>query len=152
MSSQSPSKWLPSPKTPPLCCIAEHDVRWCGISLWSIWVRCPACVPSRLMCTPPNSWCGVGSEQSGEKEKTLTLCKYCWTATRILVCPFSVTQNAASYELLWRKLVTVGNLSLGFKSTIKKIKNKNQSDPNPVSLWYRASLYMSRFSAAPNWT
>ena len=27
----------------------EHDVLWCGISLWLVWVSCPGSAPSQLL-------------------------------------------------------------------------------------------------------
>ena len=26
-----------------------HDIIWCGIPLWLVWVNCPRCVPSQLL-------------------------------------------------------------------------------------------------------
>ena len=38
---------------------AEHDVLWCGISLWPVWVSCPGCAPSQLLVHPqPPHWQG----------------------------------------------------------------------------------------------
>ena len=33
----------------PVAFIAEHAVIWSGISLWSVGVSCPSCVPSQLL-------------------------------------------------------------------------------------------------------
>jgi len=51
--SPFPSKsWL-TPIRPSLSpFIAEHDVRWYGISLWSVCVTCPVVSPPSLLCTP----------------------------------------------------------------------------------------------------
>ena len=44
----------PIPK--PQCPLADfpslytgHDVVWCGIRLWLVWVSCPGCVPSQFL-------------------------------------------------------------------------------------------------------
>jgi len=35
----------------------QHDVIWCGISLWSVWVSCPGCIPSQLLAhLQPPCW------------------------------------------------------------------------------------------------
>ena len=39
-------------KLPPPGFMGEYDVMWHGISLWSVWVSCPACVPASLLPTP----------------------------------------------------------------------------------------------------
>ena len=45
--------------------IAEHDIVWHGISLWSVGVSCPDCFPSQLLVLPqpPRWWCGVRSRK-----------------------------------------------------------------------------------------
>jgi len=51
------SEHSPLPFFPQLC--AEHDTTWYGISLWSVGVSCPGCVPSRLRVHPqPAHWWG----------------------------------------------------------------------------------------------
>ena len=42
---------------------AECDIIWYGISLWSVGVNCPSCVPSQLFGhpQPPHWWGGVRS-------------------------------------------------------------------------------------------
>jgi len=32
--------------------IAEHNVKWHGISLWSVGVSCPSCVPPQPLAHP----------------------------------------------------------------------------------------------------
>ena len=44
-------KCPPSSSFPPPF-IAKHDVIWSGISLWSVWVSCPGCVPSQSLAHP----------------------------------------------------------------------------------------------------
>ena len=41
-----PEQW-PLASLPPSF-IAKHDIIWSGISLWSVGVSCPSCVPSQL--------------------------------------------------------------------------------------------------------
>ena len=41
----------PLPSSSPSPLYAEHDVVWYGISLWSVGVSCPVCVPSQLPVT-----------------------------------------------------------------------------------------------------
>lgn len=41
---------------PPALC-AEHDTMWCGISLESVGLSYPSCVPSRLLVHPRPPWC-----------------------------------------------------------------------------------------------
>ena len=45
----------------PAALCAEHDVIWPGISLGSVRVSCPGCVPSQLLVSPqpPRWWGGV---------------------------------------------------------------------------------------------
>ena len=52
---------------------AEHDVIGYGISLWSVGLSCPSCVPSQLFLHAQSThwWVGVTAE------KALTLCKHC---------------------------------------------------------------------------
>lgn len=40
--------------------LAEHNIRWCGISLWSFWVSCPGCILSQLLDRPGPLGEGVG--------------------------------------------------------------------------------------------
>lgn len=42
--------------------IAEHNVKWCGIFLWPVWVSSPSCAPSQ----PPAPW---GQGQSEKQER-----------------------------------------------------------------------------------
>jgi len=48
--------------------IAEHDVMWHGISLWSIGVSCPSRVPSQLLGHPQPApwWGGVRGRECAE--------------------------------------------------------------------------------------
>ena len=56
---------------------AEHDIIWCGISLWSVGVSCPSHIPSQLLVGPqPTHWWG-----RVKVEKTLALCKHCSAIT-----------------------------------------------------------------------
>ena len=46
--------------------IAEHDVIWCGIALWSVEDSCPSCVPSQLLVHPqPTRWWGGVRSRKG---------------------------------------------------------------------------------------
>ena len=50
-----------SQPTPPSL-YTGHDVIWCGISLWPVWVSCPGCVPSQLLVhLQPSCWLGMRS-------------------------------------------------------------------------------------------
>ena len=53
------SPLLPSFLLPPAL-YAEHDVIWYGVSLWSVGVSCPGCVPSQLLVHPSLLAGGVG--------------------------------------------------------------------------------------------
>ena len=45
---------------------AEHDVIWYGISLWSVGVSSPSCVPSQLLVHPqPTHWWGGVRSRKG---------------------------------------------------------------------------------------
>jgi len=56
MPSHFPSS-APPRQPPPQLCIAQHEVIWYGIRLWSITVSCPSCVPSQLLLHPqPTRW------------------------------------------------------------------------------------------------
>lgn len=42
---------------------AEHDVLWCGISLWSAGASCPGCPPSQLLVHPQTLTGGVSGRK-----------------------------------------------------------------------------------------
>jgi len=51
------SKCAPFLHLSPDLYIAEHDIIQYGISLWSVGVSCPGCVPSHLLVHPqPTHW------------------------------------------------------------------------------------------------
>lgn len=57
------SEYAPFPLLP-LVFMAEHDVRWCGISLWSVGFSCPSCVPWQpLACPQPTHWAQGSTEK-----------------------------------------------------------------------------------------
>lgn len=58
---------------------AEHDSRCSGISLWSVRVSCPSCVPSKLLAgpQPPFHW------DSMKNRKGLTVCGHCWAIMKM---------------------------------------------------------------------
>jgi len=41
--------------------VAEHDIVWYGISLWSVGISCPGCVLSQLLVHPQTThwWSGA---------------------------------------------------------------------------------------------
>lgn len=77
-----------------------HDSIWYRISLWSIWVTWPGCVPLFLLTTPSLLTGVVG----WEPEEALTLCKdYSAKAKTLVHLPtpfcFSQTQNSTRRKL-----------------------------------------------------
>lgn len=72
---------FPTTQSPQLF-IAEHGITWQGISLWSVWVICPGCVPHGPLST--RGWYAVGAEW--EKEKALMLCNHYSAIAKTLVC------------------------------------------------------------------
>lgn len=61
--------------------IAEHDVLWHGIFLWSVQVCCPACVISH-----PLALTYLPGEKKWETEKGFMLCKLCSALAKTPVC------------------------------------------------------------------
>lgn len=50
-------KGAASPSSSPPIFIAEHDVGWCGISLWPGQGSCPGCIHSQSLANPqPTQW------------------------------------------------------------------------------------------------
>ena len=82
--------------------VAEHDVIWHGIALWSVGVNCPGCVLS-LPLTHPQA---AGWEAARETEKALMLGKCCSaiTETSLYYQHWSQIQNTAPYGLWWGKV------------------------------------------------
>ena len=59
-------QWLSSQRPLPLVFMAECDVIWNEISLWSVEVSCPSCVPSQLLVHPqPTRWWGGVTNREG---------------------------------------------------------------------------------------
>lgn len=48
--------------------MAVHDVIWHGITLWSVQVRCPRCVPSQTLTSTQPTHC-VGRERKQKNNK-----------------------------------------------------------------------------------
>jgi len=48
LGRQTPSFWTPFSFFSQLF-IAQHDIIWYKIPLWSVWVSCPSCVPFQLL-------------------------------------------------------------------------------------------------------
>uniref|UniRef100_A0A672TUV7 Dipeptidase n=1 Tax=Strigops habroptila TaxID=2489341 RepID=A0A672TUV7_STRHB len=67
------------PLPPPFPALyAEHDIIRYGISLGSVGVSCPGCVPSQVLLHPqPNLWWS-----RVKSKKALTLCKHCSAITK----------------------------------------------------------------------
>lgn len=111
-------------------CWAWYYMMWniLLVSLSQLSSLCP-------LQTPEGGW-----EQSGEKGKTLTPCKYCWTAAKTLVChqicfshmPKTHCHMSFNEENLWQLEIWV--LTLKIKS--RKQKTKKWHYPGPVRLWY----------------
>ena len=72
---------MPSSSSFLLAFIAEHDVIWYGISLWSLWVSCPGYVPSQDLAHPQPT-----GEGGNAGERALTLCEHCSAIAKTLVC------------------------------------------------------------------
>lgn len=56
---------LPFHVTPPGLHMG-HDVLWCGISLWSVWVSCPSYAPS-WFCLHTPSTASLAEHNQGKK-------------------------------------------------------------------------------------
>lgn len=100
LPSQSPSNDYLT-KLVSLRLAVEYDVTRYGISLQSVWFRCPGCVSSQF--THPQCTCF----QDSGKKKSLMLCNCCSTIVRTLMLStqsYSQIQNTALYRMLWRKL------------------------------------------------
>lgn len=61
---------------------AEHDAKWCGVSLWSAGVSCPTCVLSKILLhyQPTCWWNGL------RRRKGLALSKPFSSITRTSLC------------------------------------------------------------------
>ena len=62
--------------------IADHDIIWRAISIWSVGVSYPGFVPSQPLATA--SLLAVEAEQ--ETEKALMLCKHCSAIATMSAC------------------------------------------------------------------
>lgn len=82
--------------------IAEHDVVWYGISLWSVWVSCPLLASCASLVAGMVAW---------EAEKSSTLCKHCSATSKTsayyqyhFIKKKKKVQNTTSYKPLRRNL------------------------------------------------
>ena len=62
--------------------IADHDVIWCGVSIWLVGVSYPGFVPFQPLAAPSL----LPARAEGEIEKALTLCKHCSAIATMLGC------------------------------------------------------------------
>lgn len=88
----------------PKAFMAEHDVLWCGVSLWPAGVSCPSCVSSQLL-THLQPACG--GERS-EEWKGCVLCEHCSarvTNTVLVSNSKHSTMQAWLYVRVWGEMV-----------------------------------------------
>ena len=86
-----------------LAFIAEHDIIRYRISLWSVWVSCPSCVPSNLSPTPSLLAFGEEGWKDGLDAVSALLCSS--QNTGVLSTHFQPQiQSTALWGLLWGKL------------------------------------------------
>jgi len=75
----------------------EHDVLWCGISLWSAGVSCPGCVHSQLLLHPqPTHWWSTVRSRKG-LHAVQTLLSSSTNIPRLATLFAAQTQSTASY-------------------------------------------------------
>lgn len=80
---------------------AEHDAKWCGISIWLVGVSCSSCLPSQVLVHPqPTCWWVRSSNSIGTVQAPLSNNEN----IPVSATPFSgQIKNVTPYQLLWSK-------------------------------------------------
>ena len=93
-----PEQQSPPGQLPPV--YTGHDITWCGIPLWPVWVSCPGCVPSQLLVPLQLSlWLGIRSRKILDFRLNIS-----WQQLKISVCYRHSSQTESETSATRKKI------------------------------------------------